>query len=513
MQRLTPGTSSSGLKAAVLVPRWTDRGEAETQGTPFRVLLLVGAMMARGVEVVFFDQEHDEHRNDRWGEYSAAVQTVDAAFVWLNELYPSNQCHNSFALAERLRSVRADLPIVLGGEFVSICPPEFFDFDQPFDFVLQGYGDESTLDLLEALTGSKPLKNVPGLMRRAEGGWISQPRATRAPKLDDAMAAIYEHIDMRPYIQTGGVFGNDQPTLTLALGRGCTKGCDFCAWSNHPASLLQAGTIFRTFEILFEKYGVRQFHIGELDFFVSRSRALRLAELIENSTLDIVWFALGSPIDLARFSDDDWDALRDGGLRKVEMGSESASSRLLPLIGKSHDPEDIYRISCKMLDRGIVPMNNFLFGFPDECDDDRLANLRMIDRLAEVSTTGNHFTYRYYQPTWDTPLGKRAIAQVPNAPTRLDAWLATRDDFIDEKRRTLPWLSPRDERIVKQLINHDLPLATSRIPIESRVRDRVYRELRSRARQRLRSGSMSTPVERWMFDRFVRRPLDQTYVR
>ena len=37
--------------------------------------------------------------------------------------------------------------------------------------------------------------------------------------------AVYfdRQLDLRPYIQRGGIFGNDQDTLVVSLGRGCAK--------------------------------------------------------------------------------------------------------------------------------------------------------------------------------------------------------------------------------------------------------------------------------------------------
>lgn len=516
MQILYSGNAPAPTRVALIVPRWTEEHEVEPQGVPFRSFTLGAAFLAAGIDVVFFDQEHDLDRQDRFDEFVDSMRSAVAAFFWLNELYPSNQCHNSMRMATRLRSALPTLKLVLGGEFISICPPDFFDIDLPMDFVLRGYGEETALRLVDCLAGSAAtpdVSDIPGLVWRDAAGVLRHQEATSRPKFKPQYLELYRRVDLRPYIQKGGVFGNDQPTLTLAPGRGCTKGCAFCAWSQHPSSILDARVTFDLLVHLRERYGVRQFHFGELDFFMSRQRALELATLIRDAGSDVVWFALGSPIDLVDLQDEDWDLLHAGGLRKVEMGSESASARVLELIGKKHKPQDIFEVSKKMLVRGIVPMNNFLFGFPGETRDDRQATLAMIEALARESPTGNHFTYRYYQPTWDTALGRTALASAPDRPRRLDAWLAERPYFIDERVRTLPWLPEADEREVKQLINHDLPLATSRLEMQSAWRQAVYQRLRARARSSVARGRTTPRVDRWLFERAIRSRLDQTYVR
>jgi len=497
---------------ALIIPRWTDREQRESQGVPFRSFTMGGAFLAAGYEVVFFDQEPDLDRTDRFPQLIRELDDCRAAFVWMNESYPSNQFANARMLTIAVKQACPTLPVVIGGEMVTICPPEFFDVDGPMDFILRGYGEAAGIRLLEHFAnGSEPI-DVSGLIWRDDGGVRHANPITAMAEFRPEYLELYRRLDLSCYVQTGGVFGNDQPTLSVAPGRGCTKGCPFCCWSNHSSKILGGQETFDLLAFLHDRYGVKQFHIGELDFFMSRQRALELATLIHEHRPDIGWYALGSPIDLIKLSDADWDQLRDGGLLKVEMGSEAGSTSVLRSIGKKHTAEDIFTISKKMLDRGIVPMNNFLFGFPGETHLDRAATLRLIDRLIEVGAHRNHFTYRHYQPVWGTPVGDAALAHAPDRPRRVDPWLAERHLFAEENSRTMPWLPIDDERELKRLINYDLPLATSQLVIASPWRRVVYRALRTRAQRSLRTGGRRRRMDRWIYDHVVSNQLDRTFI-
>lgn len=499
-------------RVALLVPRWTDASDPDVQGTPFRSLLVGGALLAAGYEVLFFDQEHDLDRHDRFAEFLDLLHGSVAAVIWMNEMYPFNQTDNAHRLSERIHARFPELPVVVGGEFVTICPPGFFDFEHGIDYFLRGYGEETAVRLVEHLQAGTEPRDVPGLVYTAPDGTRHDRPAERKAFLRREWLALYDQLDLSGYIQRGGVLGNDQPTLALVAGRGCVKGCGFCAWSNHRARVLDAEVYFELIAKLRARYGVKQFHIAELDFFTWPKRALELAERLRRECPDVVWFALGSPVDLVRISDADWAALYAGGLRKVEIGSESASARLLGRIGKQHQPEDIYRCSERMVRHGIRPMNNFLFGFPGETRVDRAASLAMIHRLFELSPELCHFTYRYYQPVWGTPLGDEAIAAIPEPSTRLDHWLAERHRYHQQGARALHWLPAADEREIKDLINFQLPLATSQYPIESRWRRRVYFELRARARRVTGRARQLTAFDRWVYRRLLDARLDQTYI-
>jgi radical SAM superfamily enzyme YgiQ (UPF0313 family) len=400
--------------------------------------------------------------------------------------------------------------VVAGGEFITLCPPGFFDVASPVDFFLRGYGEKSGRLLLDCLQERRDVGSVPGLVWRENGRLRHNPPDGK-PDFVPEYLELYRRIDLRPYVQTGGIFGNDQPTLTIGTGRGCTKGCFFCAWRGHPARILGAGHVVGLIRDLRERYGVRQFHIGELDFFMSRSRVLRMAELMREQAPDCIWFALASPSDLVPLTGQDWDLLAAGGLRKVELGSESGSARLLRLLGKRHGPEDVFRCSRSMIERGIVPMNNFLFGFPGEIRADRDDTLRLIHRLWQLSRERNCMTFRYYQACWGTPTGEAALAAMPDAPRTVVEFLQRRHELTGESYRAIPWLPWADELEIKQLVNHYLPLLTSRLELRPAWRQRVYRSLRGTAERRVAGQQLGRPWDRWLYDRLIGHPLDCTY--
>jgi hypothetical protein len=109
-------------------------------------------------------------------------------------------------------------------------------------------------------------------------------------------------------------------------------------------------------------------------------------------------------------------------------------------------------------------------------------------------------------------MGDEAIARIPNAAQRVDHWLAERPLYADENARTMPWLPERDEAEVKRLLNHDLPLASSNMPVGSRWKRAAYRWLRARAQRNLADGVRSLPVDRWLYERLFGVRLNRTYV-
>lgn len=497
-------------RVGVIVPRWVPTEQAETQGIPFRVFTLAEALLRAGYEVLYCDQEVDLIRVDRTAELLRGLAGAVGVFIWMNEPYPYHQCVNAAKLTAIVKQAAGVPPVIVGGEFVTICPPAMFDFPSQIDFFLRGYGERAGPELLDRLKHGGDPESVPGVLSRRGGRLRYSEPENRADFIPEYLD-FYRRIDLAPYVQRGGIFGGDGPTLTLAAGRGCTKGCYFCTWRSHPSRVVRAEHVVRLVRDLRDRYGVKQFHFAELDFFLSRTRALETARLMRELAPDCRWFALGSPSDLVRFTDEDWDLLAAGGLRKVEMGSESGSGELLRRIGKRHSPEDIFVVSARMAARGIVPMNNFLFGFPRETRADRAASLRMIRRLTDLAPEAPCLTFRFFQPSWGTPTGDEALAAMPNPFRTVEDFLARRHAFAADGERTLPWLSPADEAEVKALVNHYLPLITSRLSLRPALRQAAYRSLRGMASRRIAKDRRLPAWDINAYRRFVDEPLDATY--
>jgi radical SAM superfamily enzyme YgiQ (UPF0313 family) len=491
-----------------VVPRWNDRPDPQVQGLPFRALPVAGALYHAGFEVVFCDQDRDLDRAGGWDELLARLAPCRLALFWLADFEPLLQITNLLRIAARLKDRFPALRLAAGGEILSVLPLESLDTSGPIDFFLRGYGEAGAPLLVEAVRGRAPFEDVPGLV------WTARTRRYNpeplAERIRSEHLAPYRLLDLSGWIQRGGIFGNGLGTLLVGSGRGCAKRCDFCYHRNHRLSVLSARELVDLVALLRERTGVRQFHLAELDFLASRERALELARRWRERLPDSTWFALASVVDGIRLGEAELALLAEGGCRKLELGTESGSGRVLRSMGKRHAPEDALELSRRLLRQGIVPMHNFLFGTVGETEADRRESFNLIRRLLELDERVV-LTFRIYQPLWETPMGEAALARSPGYPRRIDELLAHRHEYGEEDRHAMGWLDAAVERRIKQMVFHDLPLAASRLEVSGRVPRWAYRTLRDRARARVSEGAAAGPLERWLYRRLVARTLDHTF--
>jgi len=88
--------------------------------------------------------------------------------------------------------------------------------------------------------------------------------------------------------------------------------------------------------------------------------------------------------------------------RKLTIGAQSGSDRLLKDIRRGHTVEDVER-ACEVTARfGLRPLVDMIFGFPGETPDDRHQTLRLMKQWAV--RFGARFQVHYFLPLAGTPL-------------------------------------------------------------------------------------------------------------
>lgn len=508
MQILRPRHRPARRRLAFFLPQWMPPDAITDQGTPYRALPIAGSLLHAGYELLWWDQDHPSMGDLERLQHE--LEGVEDLILWMNELDPLIQTNNCMQMVRTAREHQPGIRVTVGGSFINVLPPRYYHEALGIDFVLQGCGEVSVPMLMDALAEQGDLSSIPGLVWK-EGRYRHNPYP-RSAAICKEHYEIYDQIDLEPYLQRGGMFGNDQDTFVFAGTQGCGKGCDFCYWSNFSLGMLPVEDTIEILSRIQKRLGVKQFHLAELDIAASPGRLRKFARSWTEHMPDCRWFGLASPVDLARLEGADWNLLAEGGCRKLEVGTESGSQRILTRIGKRHHKDDPISITRHAIARGIQTMHNFVFGIPGETKADRAASLDLIRRLRDLDPQWTLFTFRFFQPTPGTRLGDEAISHYPDPPVGLKAFLASRQEYGAEWSRSMPWLEPAAERQVKLLAYHYLPLMTSKLVYPKRTQQFLYRGFRRLARIRLRTRFYALQLDMRLFRSTLGGCLDNTYI-
>lgn len=487
MQTL-PALARKAGRVVCFVPNWLPP-EFSPSGMPYKVFPVLSSLAQHGFEVNLFTEVHDGVDS---GLLRDALCGCAGAVAWCSELNPGVQIPGLLRFLEITRELSPSTPRVAGGGFFILLPENMRGLDSLAHTILTDWGVPSVAKFLRGRLPKKaPECNIAG---------------SKADAIDPY--SLYE-LDLRPFIRPEPmIFGNNLPSLQIPTGFGCAKHCMFCFYERTRPQLLDAERIVELLETLVERYGVRQFLMGELDFFTIRKRVVEVARGIVERRLGIRWFALVSIDDIDRLTDEELDLIAESGCHILELGTEAGSDEALQRIGKKFNMEAVFRSTRRLLHRGIVPAHNIVFGFVGETPKNRRATLRLVRQLHALSPCLKFF-FRIYQAVPNTTMGEEAMRHLPEFPNTIQELASYRMEMEDG--RSMPWLRPAEEREVKLLAQYLLPLAYDDFMIQGKPSwtRRFFRRL---ADLRCRLGIFRWPVDRAMFRRMEQVGLASTFL-
>jgi hypothetical protein len=445
-------------RVVVFVPRWLPPDPAGV-GLPYRVFPVVSALQRAGYAV---DLCHEVHVGVDAPEVVRCLDDAVAAAVWFAELNPGLQLPGMQAFLAMARRVRPELPRRCGGGFVSLLPAD-----------MDGEG-------LAEFVRSDEVGALAAAVARTRGEVLAE----RQPFGVEALFVM----DLTPFLVPSRLlFRNDAPTLQIPTGLGCSKRCGFCFYGATDARLLPADGIAELMVHCFQRHGVRQFQLGELDFLMAPKRALELAERLRAAALPLRWFALASVQDVLAIGRDGLMALAAAGLESLEIGAETGTDDGLRRLDKRFTTADVLEVQRRLRAAGIRPVHNILFGWIGETSVHQAGTRRLVRELAAIEPS-TLFHFRLYQAMPGTPMGDAALRSSPPLPRRLSD-IAT---WRQQQQRSMPWLTPAAEARARSWCERWLPRAYGEAT-GTRTMRRLW--LERIARLRCRTGFAAWSIE------------------
>lgn len=353
---------------------------------------------------------------------------------------PGPQLVSAVPLSKALKRRHPAIPIVWGGNFGSLYPKPVLN--APYvDWLVQGQGEQTFVELLEVIAGQRDPKTVAGLcFRQADGShWIGRERTWVGP--DDLPAPPYRKIDVEQYLHPT-FLGRRSGVYQASIG--CPFGCNFCGVISVFGRREKTETPARTAEhlsYLVRNHGMDSVHFYDNNFFLNDQHARAIAEAFR--PLGIRWWCEARVDALERFSDDTWRALRAAGLTMVFCGAESGSDAVLAKMNKGTTTDQILNAAAKTREHGIIPEFSFVFGDPDEPAGEVENTLAFIRRLKGINPAMELITY-FYTPTPQRRETYGDVDPLAGTPETLEEWIEPAwVAWMTHEDPDLPWMGRR----------------------------------------------------------------------
>ncbi len=365
---------------------------------PLSVAYLAGSLTAAGHEVQVIDgvgeaieAMHPGYRPDILINGLSVPEIVDRIrpdtdFVGISCLF-SHEWPVVRQLIAAIAARRPTVPIVLGGEHATAVPELCLAEAPALLACAIGEGEETAVELLDALSRRRSLRDVAGIVYRTEDGPCRTAPRARIADVDDIPPPRWDLTPIERYLDGGFSFGVDRGrTMPLLATRGCPYRCTFCSsprmWTTRYTTRAAARVVDEV-EDYVRRYGAVNFDFYDLTAIVKREWILEFCEILGARGLSITW-QLPSGTRSEALDEPVLRAMYRSGCRNVSYAPESGSERTLDLIQKKVKLKRLEQSMATAVRVGLNVKANILLGFPDELKTDLRQTLRFILRMARI---------------------------------------------------------------------------------------------------------------------------------
>jgi len=401
---------------------------------------------------------------------------------------PGPQLVSAVPISKALKARFPDIPIVWGGNFGSLYPEPVLNALY-VDWLVLGQGEETFLELLDVIAGTRNPTSVAGIaFRLADGSkHVAPERPWRGP--DELPAPPYHKIRVGQYLRPT-ILGRRSGVYQASIG--CPYGCNFCGVISVFGRREKVQAPERTAEhlsFLVREHGMDSVHFYDNNFFLNEAHAREVAAALR--PLGLRWWCEARVDALGRFSDETWRALKAAGLTMVFCGAESGSNEVLARMNKGTTTDQIAHAAAKCAEHNIIPEFSFVFGDPDEPEREIDNTLAFIRRLKAINPAMELISY-FYTPTPQRKATYGGVNPTATTPQTLEEWIEPEwVDWMTHENPQTPWLEPR----LKARVDDFELVLKSRFPSLHDKRTRAWGKALGRiaAHRRWASGNYDDP--------------------
>ena len=444
-------------------------------------LLAIGSMLdSRRFDVRIIDGRLETNPVD------AVLAEIDDALCLGITVLTGAPIADALAVLRAAKARRPDLPTVCGGWHPSLFPTAMLA-EPSIDITVQGQGEVTFRELVEALAGGRSTETIAGTACRVDGKpLLNPPRAMQ--DMDSLAPPDYSLLPVERYF---ALKGNRQLDYISSIG--CHFRCAFCADPfvyGRKWNAVDPEHLGRQLSGLKQRYGYTDVNFQDETFFTYRKRVVGIAEEFLGRDLRASWAATMRADQGVRLTEEVFALCVRSGLRRVLIGVESGSPEMLKRIAKDTTIEQVLESADMCVRHGVAVIFSFIVGFPGETPDQVQQTVQLIKRLRGMSSKFETPVF-YYKPYPGSALSQSVQADVP---TDLDGWATF--DYVQGAAG--PWVRAETYRMIERFKFYNRHYWPGRHPLR--------RPLAWLARQRCRIDWYGWPLEKALVERLAPAP-------
>tara|TARA_B100000949_G_scaffold235415_1_gene258482 strand:+ start:1570 stop:3315 length:1746 start_codon:yes stop_codon:yes gene_type:complete len=283
-----------------------------------------------------------------------------------------------------------NIPIILGGEHISALP-EFSLNTSSADYIVMGEGEETILDLMNAIKNKSSVENIDGIGYKRNNEVVINIRRNRRKSIDDIPYPDWGSFDVKSYHKNRFVGGMYSASLTIPIlaTRGCPYQCTYCSSPNMWSPLwIPRDPIGVVDEIEYnvKKLGARNFPFQDLTAIIKKDWIKAFCEELIKRDLKISW-QLPSGTRSEVIDNEIAVLLKKSGMTSMAYAPESGSDETRKMIKKQMRTDRLLD-SIDATVKADLNLSVFLvIGFPHDLPEHLEENKKFVEQLAKHGVT------------------------------------------------------------------------------------------------------------------------------
>jgi radical SAM superfamily enzyme YgiQ (UPF0313 family) len=297
-------------------------------------------------------------------------------------------------IAQAIKRLRPDVSIVAMENTQAVTAYSLRHVQEEFynngiDYILTGESEKRGVRLIECILENQEPEGVDGIGYRKSGATKYTPPIEKIDHLDVLPFPAWDLFPIENYWKLKYAHGplKTDKYLPLLTSRGCPYPCKFCVipeTNDTKWRARSAKNVVDEMEEYSHKFGVREFHLEDVNPTVNDKRTREICEEILRRNLSVIWkISSGTKVETIRNADT-IELMAKAGCRYVSISPESGSPRVLKMVNKPFHLEHAIQLVQKMNEVGIYSQACFVLGFPGETDEDRQMTQNMVRDLTRV---------------------------------------------------------------------------------------------------------------------------------
>src|SRR3972149_10265264 len=286
---------------------------------------------------------------------------------------------------EIVRKSNPDTIIIIGGAHVSTTREKVLKELDKADYGVWGEGEENLPLLLKKTLDKEEIqfKDIPGLIWK-DGNKKQVKERKFIEDLDSLEFPAWDLLKPDTYPDNPqGAFYKNFPIAPISTSRGCPYHCTFCAsYTNmgRKIRLRNIKNVLDEMELLYNDYGIREFHIIDDMFNIYKKRVVEFCQGVKERKMNIS-YTFPNGLRLNTLDREMLTLMKETGAYAFTVGIESGSQKVLDHMKKELSLKLIEEKVNLINEVGLEPSGFFIIGYPAETKEDIEATIKFAKKL------------------------------------------------------------------------------------------------------------------------------------